>query len=107
MLKIKKDDNNANLNFVEELKEIKLFRYINSYLRNKSYLYLFLKGKSTDPSQRWFKIDKNHYEKKNLDSFEEILIKFKEVTSEKDIDFKVILLPYEFQTRKNNCNKNN
>jgi len=107
LLKIKKDDNNANLNYVEELKEIKLFRYVNSYLRNKSYLYLFLKGKSTDPSQRWFKIDKNHYEKKNLDSFEEILIKFKEVTFEKDIDFKVILLPYEFQTRKNNCNKNN
>ena len=107
LLKIKKDDNTTNINYVDKLKKIKLFQHINFFLRNKSYLYLFIKGKSTDPSQRWFKIDKSHYEKKNLDSFEKILIKFQKVTFEKNIDFKVILLPYEFQTRKNNCNKMN
>ena len=42
------------------LKDFKILNRLNEYLRNKSYLYMFIKGMSTDPSKRWF-INLNNY----------------------------------------------
>ena len=36
------------------LKKFKLLFEINAFLRNKSYLYMWIKGIGTDPSKRWF-----------------------------------------------------
>ena len=33
------------------LKDFKIFNLLNEYLRNKSYLYMYIKGISTDPSK--------------------------------------------------------
>ena len=86
------------------LTKIKLLDDLNKFLRNKSYLYLFLKGVGTDPSKRWFNALHANYE--NLDP-NVIKDNFKFLNNfSKNIgtNFIVILLPYEYQTR--NCNKN-
>ena len=36
------------------LKDFKILNRLNEYLRNKSYLYMYVKGISTDPSKRWY-----------------------------------------------------
>tara|TARA_B100001093_G_scaffold514775_1_gene589589 strand:- start:426 stop:1403 length:978 start_codon:yes stop_codon:yes gene_type:complete len=100
---MKSDDGSQKKKIFKTLKKVKLFQHVNSYLRNKSYLYLFLKGIASDPSQRWFKIDREFYQNNNLKSFENILSQFKNQTTKKNVDFKVIILPYEYQTRKGNC----
>jgi len=86
------------------LTKIKLLDDLNKFLRNKSYLYLFLKGVGTDPSKRWFNALYANYENlapnvikdnfKFLDNFSKNI----------DTNLIVILLPYEYQTR--DCNKN-
>ena len=86
------------------LTKIKLLDDLNKFLRNKSYLYLFLKGVGTDPSKRWFNALHANYE--NLDP-NVIKDNFKFLDNfSKNIgtNLIVILLPYEYQTR--NCNEN-
>ena len=86
------------------LKKYKLLSKINIYLRNKSYLYMFIKGIGTDPSKRWFL---NLYEKFETNDFNEIenhLITLSNYSKNEQSDFIIILFPYEYQTR--NCSKN-
>ena len=75
----KKNDEKINVtqnNFANKIKSIKLINLINVYLRNKSYLYMFIKGIASDPSERYFKYLKNYYDKKiNLDEELNYLIK--------------------------------
>lgn len=99
--KIQKRD----LNFIDKLRKNYFIRQVNYFLRNKSYLYVYLKGISTDPSSRWFKYDYNLYKNdKLLNNFDQFLDKFTMQTSKSKIEFSVLILPYEFQTRKENCN---
>ena len=80
------------------LTKIKLLDDLNKFLRNKSYLYLFLKGVGTDPSKRWFNALHANYE--NLDP-NVIKDNFKFLDNfSKNIgtNLIVILLPYEYQT---------
>ena len=97
-----------NLSFWDKIKKNKIIANINLNLRNKSYLYLYIKGIATDPSKRWFLADKNLYEKDEIlvnlkNDFEQIF----KMTQKNKIKTTVILLPYEYQTRKGNCNKSN
>ena len=86
------------------LKKYKLLNDLNSYLRNKSYLYMFIKGIGTDPSKRWFLNLYENFKKKDLDGTKNYFISLKNFSTKIQSDFIVILLPYEFQTR--NCSKN-
>ena len=97
-----------NENFIEKIRNIKLINYINSSLRNKSYLYIYLKGIFTDPSARWFKYDYNLYKKVDLiKNLERFLENFNNLVLTKGQELIVVILPYEYQTRKNNCKGEN
>lgn len=102
-------ENNENkkndLNFIDYLKKNYFFYKLNVFLRNKSYLYAYFKGIITDPSKRWFSYDYNLYKNdKLLNNFEHFIDSFLIQTTIKKIEFTVIILPYEFQTRNGNCN---
>ena len=86
------------------LRDFKIIKKLNSYLRSKSYLYMFIKGIGTDPSKRWFSNVLNQYKKKKLDFFKKDIEIMKSVSDKNNSDFYVVILPYEFQTR--NCSKN-
>ena len=72
---------------------------INAFLRNKSYLYMLVLGIVTDPSKRYFKTILNFYQNQNLDTFQDYLTVLKSKAYKNDIELKIILLPYEYQTR--------
>jgi len=98
----------SNENFANKLKNIKLFNYINMYLRNKSYLYMFIKGIGSDPAKRYFDYVKNYYKQKKIYEKEIFYFsKLKNKLSKKNISFTVLILPYEYQTRKDKCFKEN
>jgi hypothetical protein len=94
--------------FFKRLKKTKFFQFINEYLRNKSYLYMYIKGIASDPSKRYFQYALNYYKNKNdFTDIEVYLSKLKNISLARNIDLKIIILPYEFQTRKDNCIKEN
>ena len=65
---------------------------------------MWFKGVLTDPASRHFKYDYNAYKvKSNLVFLENSLNEIKKYFINKDIELKVIILPYEFQTREINC----
>ena len=76
-----------------------IFNKINTFLRNKSYLYRLVLGILTDPSKRYFKNILTFYQNQNLDEFKDYLSILKNKTLKNDIELKIIILPYEYQTR--------
>ena len=67
---LKDKNNEASYN----LKKIKFLNEINAFLRNKSYLYMLIKGIGTDPSKRWFLNVHKKYINDDLTSVEEKFI---------------------------------
>ena len=97
-----------NENFVEKLRSIKLIDYLNVSLRDKSYLYIYLKGILTDPSARWFKYDYNLYNKQDLiQNLEKFIKNFNNKVLASKNELSVIILPYEYQTREGQCRGKN
>ena len=82
------------------LKNFQILKSINNNLRNKSYLYMYIKGISTDPSKRWFQNLYKHYEKSSFDQTSEQLKKIRNFSKNINSDFLIVILPYEFQIRK-------
>ena len=78
------------------------FRQINHFLRDKSYLYTFVKGVVADPQASWFQNVFNYYKENELSFVKSFFVKFKQITYNENIKSYVFILPYEFQTR--NCN---
>ena len=87
------------------LKKITMINELNAFLRSKSYLYMYIKGIATDPSKRYFKNILSYYSKNDLEEMNIFLNQLKERTIKKNIQLKIVILPYEFQTR--NCSKGN
>lgn len=87
-------------NFWIKVRNIKLITMINYYLRNKSYLYMYLKGKFSDPSKRYFASIDNFYKKNQINSLYDLTVELKKINTE----LYVITLPYEYQTR--TCDEN-
>lgn len=85
------------------LKKIDLFNSINSFLRNKSYLYMLIKGLSTDPSKRWFLNLIKKYEQVDVSEIKKKFTILKKISDENNSKLIIIFLPYEYQTRK--CTK--
>ena len=82
------------------LREIKILNFINKYLREKSYLYLYIKGIATDPSKRWYLSINNYYEKNDINYMVSELEKIQNFSEKINAEFLIVVLPYEFQTRK-------
>ena len=81
---------------------------INVFLRNKSYLYIYVKSLLTDPQKRhWDYIAPLYKDKKSLDFLETSFYQLKKVSENINKKIYIIVLPYEYQTRKENCNSDN
>ena len=86
------------------LKNFKMLNRLNEYLRNKSYLYMYIKGISTDPSERWFNNLNNYYKNFDISNIKEQIYQLDSFSKKINSDFIVIILPYEYQTR--DCERN-
>jgi lysophospholipase L1-like esterase len=89
---------------INKLRSLKFFNQVNNFFRDKSYFYMWFKGTLTDPAARHFQYDFNAYKvKSNLIYLESSLNKINNYFIKKEIKLKIIILPYEYQTRKGNC----
>ena len=88
-----------NTNF-KKIINLDYLRNLNIYFRDKSYFWMFLKGKIIDPQKVWFKNVLNYYQQNDP---KELSVFFENLLS-KSIDLKaeltIFILPYEYQTRK-------
>lgn len=75
---------------------------IVSFFRSHFKLYHFLKNIFTDRPKAYYNFDQQFYEASNPEFIQanSNLTKIQSILSEKDVDFQIILLPYEFQLRK-------
>jgi lysophospholipase L1-like esterase len=87
--------------FIERFRLVGLVSQLNDFLREHSKLYLYLKGISTDPAQRYFLADYAPYldpvALKGLERLELIV----KTLRQREIPFTVIISPYEYQLRAN------
>jgi hypothetical protein len=88
-------------NLIDRLRLVGLIAQLNDFLREHSKLYLYLKGISTDPGRRYFLADYAPYldpaALKGLDRLEMIASSLRQ----RQVDFTVIISPYEYQLRAN------
>jgi lysophospholipase L1-like esterase len=86
---------------VERLRSVELTRATNEFLRERSKLFLFLKGMLTDPSARYFVAEYVNYEadERKLGEKLEPLGRLGRELKARGIDFLVIICPYEYQLR--------
>ena len=105
---VEENNEQKKRDFVNKIKSFKLINSINVFFRNKSHIYMLFKGLASDPSKRYFKYVKEYYNDKNNYNVEKnYLLKLKKISQNKNINLNVLILPYEFQTRKNECNIKN
>ena len=100
------EPNEIDNNWVDKIKKNKFFSLINEQLRNKSILYMLIKGIVTEPQERYFFSDLKNYsldeDKLNINILKEI----SEIFKEQNIEFTVIVSPYEYQVRNAELNNN-
>ncbi len=84
---------------IDLLKNISIVNKLNAFLRGKSYLYMYLRGVASDPSERYFSNVLSYYENNKLTEMNIFLNQLKITTAKKNMELKIIILPYEFQTR--------
>lgn len=85
--------------WVNFMRSNSVFSYLNETLRNKSKLYLFVKGEFTDPYKRYFVADLQPYKSS---VFDKKILKLKTISKKLEklnIPFTVIIVPYEYQLR--------
>tara|TARA_B110000438_G_C15700415_1_gene600807 strand:- start:39 stop:998 length:960 start_codon:yes stop_codon:yes gene_type:complete len=98
--------NNPNKeSLFRKLKKNVFFAKINYFLRSRSYTYLWIKGVTTKPSERYFFESFEYYKNENeINNLNKEIEKISEASNLKNISVKFLILPYEYQVRKN-CNK--
>jgi hypothetical protein len=98
--------NNDNFPFINWMKNNYIIKNINSFLRERSIFYMWLKGIFTKPQERFYSHIYDLYKNEN-----NILKLNNEIRSIKknvkiyNSNLTIIIFPYEFQTRENPCNK--
>ena len=101
----KEDEINQNFKFFNKFKSNRYVVKLNFFLRNKSVFYMWIKGIISKPSERHFY---HMYAMYQDDSVVEKLSKeineLKKITEKNNLKLSIIVLPYEFQTRVENCN---
>lgn len=79
---------------------------INIFLRNKSFIYIFLKSKLTNPEKRYYDYILPLYQnEKSIDLTSKAFNKISEFSKNHNLDLTVVILPYKHQVEKNNCPK--
>ena len=100
------DNNKEDLTY--RLKTNKTLIKINFFLRERSALYVYIKSIFSNPSKRYFNVTYSKYLEKNLlDVFDDKIKNIKNFSENNDKNIAIVTLPYEYQTRKENCNKKN
>jgi len=92
---------------IEKIKKyinIDFVHKINIFLRNKSYFYMYLKGAIFDPSKNWFQNIHAFYSNNQVTNLEQFVNLLIEKANKVNSELYIVILPYEFQTRK--CNEN-
>lgn len=101
---VKKEDINNN-NLFENFLKNKFTNNLNIFLREKSALFVFLKGIFTNPVKRHYEYMLALYEEEeNLNESENYIKRIKQYSSKNNLTIKFILLPYAYQINKN-CRK--
>ena len=106
---ISKNNNKQQIkknNFFEKNANDNLAMKINIFFRERSALFVFLKGLFTNPSKRHYDIMANLYDnKQNLKILKSQLSKIDHYSNVSNIDINFVLLPYAYQVN-NSCNEN-
>jgi len=90
--------------FFNKLKENFYFKKVNYFLRNKSVLYMWIKGIISKPSKRHFYYMYPQYnDNDKITELKEAIKQVKNQAEKNNLKLFVAILPYEFQTRKENC----
>lgn len=91
-------------NIISFLKRNIFLIKINNFLRDKSVLYVWLKNILSNTSERYFMYSFDSYKNKlNIIPIKKNLEKITDIAKEYNIKINLIILPYEFQTRGENC----
>ena len=85
--------------WVDLMKSNFIFSQINKNLRDKSKLYLFVKGEFTDPYKRYFLADLEPYRSSMFDARIKKLKLISQKFKNANIPFTIIIVPYEYQVR--------
>ena len=102
---VKKEDINNKNNFLENFAKNKFTIDLNIFLREKSALFIFLKGIFTNPVKRHYDYMLALYEEEeNLKEFEIYIKKINMFSDKNNLKTKFILLPYAHQINKD-CEK--
>ena len=84
----------------QRLRKVGVLTALNNFLRDKSKLYLLVKGKLTDPSRGWFLTDYQSYlDHEWVTRQLEPLATIAAMLNKHEIEFVVVLAPYEYQVR--------
>lgn len=79
---------------------------INVFLRNKSFIYIFLKSKFTNPEKRYYDYLLPLYQnEKSIDFTKKVFNKISKFSINHNLDLTVVILPYKYQVEKNSCAK--
>jgi len=98
------DFDTDEINFFNKLRKNKYLARVNFFLRNKSVFYMWVKGVITRPSERHFYYTFPIYKNDSaIDDLKFEINKLKNITEKNNLELFIIILPYEFQTRSENC----
>lgn len=99
-------DNKRKSQWVYLLKKQPFISKINRILRKRSILYLEIKGKFSNPQERYFFQDLKNYSENIKESNIDKLNEISEILKSNGIKLTVIISPYEYQLRKVSRNIN-
>lgn len=103
--KEKKKQKNELNSFQKNIEKNNFALKLNSFLRERSSLFVLLKGLLTNPIEKHYNYMRVLYDnKKNLIGFEKFLNDTENFMNKNNLGYKYILLPYAHQVR-NNCEK--
>jgi len=101
----KENEINQNIKFFNKFKSNRYFVKLNFFLRSKSVFYMWIKGIISKPSERHFYHMYLMYQDVSIsEKLSKEIMKLKKVTEKNNLKLSIIVLPYEFQTRVENCN---
>ena len=99
----KPEQGNEKKNFTDNYLKNSFTLKLNVFLREKSSLFVLLKGMFTDPVKRHYNYMSILYDdNKNLIELENQINQIKKISIDNNLDLKFILLPYAYQI-KNDC----
>lgn len=96
--------NKAKNDWASKINSTSIGSNINHFLRDKSKLYLFIKGEITNPAKRHFYSDLGLYTQQDFQERAKNLTVISTILSKNNIPFKVLIMPYSYQLESSNEN---